>query len=247
MQGANRTMLEEAAREYDIPNDFEQVNIELASRLIIPFCQGRDVLEIGCASCEMSRMLLPHSRSLTIVEPAPSFAEGARRRFGNAVTVHGSYLHEITEARSFDVIIMASLLHHVEDPLSFLATVRPFCSEKTRVLATVPHVKSLHRRLGVAAGMIRELHDDTPRNIRYRQFGKFDVEILSGLFAEAGFRVEECCGYMLKPFSSEQMMSLALEPRMIDALFQAGREFPELSSQLFLHATLAPGHEEASR
>ena len=106
----------------------------------------------------------------------------------------------------------------------------------TQVVATVPNVMSLHRRLGVKAGMINDVHDDSERNIRYRQFSKFDRDTLTALFVDAGYKVEECFGYMLKPFSSEQMMSLELDWKAFDALFEIGREFPDLSSQLFIRA-----------
>jgi 2-polyprenyl-3-methyl-5-hydroxy-6-metoxy-1,4-benzoquinol methylase len=241
MSADHKRILEQAAAQYDIPNDFEQVNIDLAHRLIAPFCEGKDVLEIGCGSGEMSEKLIACSKSLTIVEPAAAFHERAKERFGEKACVHGCFLHEIAQVRSYDVIVMASLLHHIEDPLAFLATVRPFCGPDTRVLATVPHVKSLHRRVGVKAGLIKEVHDDTERNKRYRQYCKFDRDNLAHLFVEGGFKVHECFGYMLKPFSSEQMMDLRLDSQVIDALFEMGKEFPELSSQLFLSATVGRG------
>ncbi len=42
---------------------------------------------------------------------------------------------------------------------------------------------------------------------------------------------------MLKPFSSEQMMRLDLPFAVLRGLNALGREFEELSSQLFLSAT----------
>lgn len=233
-----KQLLDEAARHYDIPNDFERINIKLASRLICPLCAGKDVLEIGCASGEMSEDLVACSKSLTIVEPVESFCANMRERLGSSVTVYNCFLEEMRDHRQYDVIIMGSLLHHIKEPLPFLESVRKFCRKNTEVVATVPNVGSLHRRVGVKAGMINDLHDNTERNIRYHQFGKFNHISLEALFSQAGFTVKECFGYMLKPFSSEQMMSLKLDDKILDALFEIGREFPQLSSQLYIRATV---------
>ncbi len=240
-----RQMLEETARHYDIPNDFEYVNVKLASRLICPLCTGKNVLEIGCASGEMSMDLVACSNSLTIVEPAVSFYNEVRERFADKIIAYNCFLDEVLNPKTYDVIIMASLLHHIRDPLTFLGCVQKFCNEETLVVATVPHVFSLHRRIGVKAGIIHDVHDDSERNIRYRQFCKFDKETLRGLFSEAGYMVEQCFGYMLKPFSSEQMMSLQLGANIIDALFKIGLECPEISSQLFLSARVSGGKDRA--
>jgi 2-polyprenyl-3-methyl-5-hydroxy-6-metoxy-1,4-benzoquinol methylase len=237
-----KQMLEEAARHYDIPNDFEQVNIQLASRLIRPLCEGKTVLEVGCGSGEMTGELAACSKALTIVEPATSFYRMVRERFQDSVTAYNCFLEDISCPATYDVIVMASLLHHIEDPPAFLGSVRKFCHAGTLVIATVPNVGSLHRQIGVRAGLIRDVHDDSERNLRYRQFGKFDLATLRGLFTEAGFAVEQAFGYMLKPFSSEQMMSLQLDAKIIDALFDMGRDFPELSSQLFLSARIGGAH-----
>ena len=234
-----KQMLEEAAQQYDIPNDFELVNVNLASRLICPLCEGKNVLEIGCASGEMSENLVACSDTLTIVEPATNFYNAVRERFGEKVITFNCFLDEIPNPGTYDVIIMASLLHHIQDPLKFLGCVQKFCKKETLVIATVPNVNSLHRRLGVKAGIIRDIHDDSERNIRYRQFGKFDLDSLRELFMEVGFTVEKAFGYMLKPFSSEQMMSLQLDWNIIDALFEIGRKYPDISSQLFLSARVS--------
>jgi len=42
--------------------------------------------------------------------------------------------------------------------------------------------------------------------------------------------------YTLKPFSNEQMSKLDLAWPIIDALFEIGKEHPELASHLFIQA-----------
>jgi 2-polyprenyl-3-methyl-5-hydroxy-6-metoxy-1,4-benzoquinol methylase len=234
-----KQLLEGVAVHYNFDTDFDVTNSNLAARLITPFCRGKDVLEVGAASGEVSVVIQPLSRSLTIVEPVGSFAEKARARLGDQVTLHNCFLEEIVTERKFDTVVLAGILHHIEHPEQFLSCVKKFCHNDTVVLASVPNVTSLHRRLGVKAGLLGELTADTERNLRFQQFQKFDRKSLAALFIRAGYSVLECFGYMLKPFSSDQMIKLNLDESIIDALFQMGREYPELSSQLFLRAAPA--------
>ena len=96
--------LERAARLYDIPNEYERVNVRLATRLIRPVCEGKDVLEVGCASGEMTGELLQAARSLTVVEPTRYFSDLVRTRFGDRVRVHQAFLETVELGATFDVV-----------------------------------------------------------------------------------------------------------------------------------------------
>lgn len=234
-----RKVVEDVTGLYDIQNDFELFNIRFAAGLICPFCKGKDVLEIGCASGEMTEELMKVSRTLTVVEPARRFADIARDKYSPGITVYNCFLEELKKALSFDVIVLSSLLHHIERPDLFLGRVGKFLAIDGIVLATVPNIQSLHRRVGVKAGLLKDEYADTERNIKFHQHGKFDKKSFEELFRTCGFEVLESFGYMLKPFSSEQMMSLNLDWKVITALFEIGRENEHLASQLFIRAGIS--------
>src|SRR5664280_1781366 len=116
----DRAEIEELAKEYDGSEDFDYFNTKLASRLICPFCEGKRVLEVGCASGEMTEDLVEVVEHLTVVEPSAFFSNLVRTRFGAHVTVLNCFLEEAQEGARHDVVVLASLLHHVDDAAAFL-------------------------------------------------------------------------------------------------------------------------------
>jgi len=230
--------IEQIAQGYDVSRDYDYYNTKLASRLILPYCQHKDVIEVGCATGQMTEELVLMARSLTVIEPSSRYAVMMRERFQEKLRVINAFTDDVKEELRAEVVILASLLHHLERPAQLLDSCRRFLRPGGVLLATVPNMRSLHRRVGVKSGMIDSVYATTSRNVFFDQPGRFDKERLRELFEQNGFEVGELFGYMLKPFSSEQMMRLELGWDVIDALFELGREFEALSSQLFISARL---------
>jgi 2-polyprenyl-3-methyl-5-hydroxy-6-metoxy-1,4-benzoquinol methylase len=232
----DKVELDAIAQHYNISSEFEYVNTKIASRIICPYCDERHVLEVGCASGEMTGDLVEVAASLTVLEASSLFSSAIRSRFGSKIRVVDGFIEDIQETTRYDVIVIAGVLHHLDDPVAFLNNARRFLNENGVVLATVPNMTSLHRRLGVKAGMIREVSDTTERNLRYQQPGRFVKASLEDLFLECGYNILESYAYMLKPFSSEQMWKLELSWPIINALCEIGKEYQDLASQLFVRA-----------
>lgn len=233
--------LEDVARHYDISNDFESYNIRLSSMIICPLCKGRDVLEVGCGTGEMTGELLEVSRSLCVAEPTSRFSGIVRAKYGARIRMFECFVDQIEEDLKFDVIVLSSLLQHVPEPVTLLGEVKRFMRDDTVVVATVPNMTSLHRRVGVKMGVLDDIYGDTDRNIMFQQPGKFDKDRFVQLFSSCGYEIVESFGYMLKPFSSDQMMKLNLGWDVIKALYELGRENEHLASQLFVRARPASG------
>lgn len=231
----NKDILEKVAGFYNVKKDFDYFNTKLASSIICPYCKDKTVLEIGCADGVMTEDLVKVSRALTIVEPSASYCAEIQKIYKD-IRIYNCFLEEVKDNVKFDVVVMASLLHHVKEPALFLQVVRKFLSNDGIVLATVPNMTSLHRQIGVKAGSLKDVYDSTERNIQFNQCGRYDKNSFEKLFRDSGFEVLESYGYMLKPFSSEQMMSLNLDWEVILALFEIGKENERMASQLFIMA-----------
>ena len=224
------------AEHYKSSGDFDSVNTRLASRIICQYCENQSVLEVGCASGEMTKDLVAVAASVTIVEPSSRFSDGVQRRFGSKVRVLNCFMEEIHEPLRYDVIVIASLLHHLENPGAFLGAGGRLLNYDGVLVATVPNMTSLHRQLGVKAGALREVSDATDTNVTFEQPGRFVKASLEDLFRRSGYEILESYAYMLKPFSNEQMSTLQLAGPIIDALFEIGKEHPDLASHLFVRA-----------
>lgn len=231
-----KNLIEDLAAGYEVAKDFDYYNTKLASRLICPYCIGKKVLEIGSATGEMTEDLLSVAQSITVIEPSKVYCSLLEKKFGERLTIVNEFIEDTSGVFDTDIIVIASLLHHMDDPLSLLCSLRKRMQDHALILATVPNMTSLHRRIGVKSRLLRDVYDTSERNARFAQPGRFDKDSFSEIFVEAGFELIESFGYMLKPFSNEQMMSLKLEWDVINALFELGKEFGELASQLFVCA-----------
>jgi 2-polyprenyl-3-methyl-5-hydroxy-6-metoxy-1,4-benzoquinol methylase len=234
----NKKVLEGIAKFYDVAKDFDYFNTKLASRIICPYCKDKDVLEVGCATGEMTEDLIGVSKSLTVIEPSEIYCKGIQNKFGPTVKIYRCFVHEVDEPVHADVIVLAGLLHHIKDPGEFLLSLKRLLNRGGTIIATVPNMTSLHRRIGVKAGLLKGVYDTTHRNIQFSQYGRYDKPSFEKLFEDNGFEVVESYGYMLKPFSSEQMMSLKLDWQVISALFELGKEYEVLASQLFIRVKM---------
>jgi 2-polyprenyl-3-methyl-5-hydroxy-6-metoxy-1,4-benzoquinol methylase len=232
----DKANVDRIAAEYAPEGGFDRIGTRLASRIINPLCAGRDVLEVGCAYGEMTADLADVARSVTVAEPSATFCDIVARRLGPRVRVLNAFLEELDGTTRYDVIVVASLLHHLVDPSAFLRHAKRLLRPGGMVLATVPNMTSLHRRVGVKAGLIADVADTTERNAQLQQPGRFVKASLEAVFNQSGYDVVESYGFMLKPFSNAQMESLNLEWPVIDALFEIGKEFPDLAAHLFVRA-----------
>lgn len=240
MSEHEKKTLEDVTQFYDIPNDFEFFNIKLSCMIICPLCKGKDVLEVGCGSGEMTGELLEVSRSLCVAEPTSRFSGIILEKFGSRVNkVFNCFVADIKDDLRFDIVVLSGLLHHVAQPVQLLNDIKRFLNSDGIVVATVPNMTSLHRRVGVKLGVLDDMYGDTERNIKFQQPGRFDKGSFESLFRDCDYDVLESFGYMLKPFSSEQMMSLKLDWNVIKALYELGRENEHLASQLFIRARLS--------
>jgi hypothetical protein len=60
----------------------------------------------------------------------------------------------------------------------------------------------------------------------------YDSRLLRGEFQKAGFQVDHLGGILLKPLSHQQME--AWDQRLVDALYEVGKELPEYCSSLIV-------------
>jgi 2-polyprenyl-3-methyl-5-hydroxy-6-metoxy-1,4-benzoquinol methylase len=212
--------------------------VRKCGQFIAPKIAGKLVLEMGCSTLVVSKMLAVVARKLEIVEGARTFAQNARDHFGDAVTVYNTLFEEFTPSQRYQAIVFTNTLHHLSNPLEILLRIRDWLTPGGSLYVTVPNMRSMHRRLGVKMGLLPDLFASSDRNEIFRQPGRYTKETLIDLCTGCGYHVKECFSFFLKPFSDAQMELLNPSDEMIDALFELGQELDDLGC--LLYAELSP-------
>jgi 2-polyprenyl-3-methyl-5-hydroxy-6-metoxy-1,4-benzoquinol methylase len=164
---------------------------------------GARVLEVGCATGYMSRVLRDEKRcSVVGIEVSPSAAEEARPHLERLLVgdVEQLDLDEELGSETFDVVLFADVLEHLRDPAAVLRRIRPFVAEAGVVVASIPNVAHASVRLALLDGEFRYrplgLLDDT--HLRF-----FTRATIDELFESSGFVVEDWHRRRLDPDQTE--------------------------------------------
>ncbi len=204
------------------------------------------LLEVGCGHAPLFSDL--DGITITVVEPAPAFAEQARLRAACRpdVRVVEAYLEDahLSLAR-FDMVVVGCLLHEVDDPQSLLAAVRRHCDPHTLLHLSVPNANSLHRLLAVAMGLIDSPTALSSTQLTMQQRSTYDSQALNAELNRAGFQVTDSGSLFVKPFTHAQMQQLVdqgfMTPAMLDGLDRLAIAEPKLGSEIWVNARLADG------
>lgn len=241
-------------REYAADYRFESVMVQYRQRIILELIEKirpKSVIEIGCGLellFDRAIKLNKQIENWKIVEPAPTFRAVAleRAKHEPRLVVMEDFLENIVDdilssmSEPPDLCLISGVLHEVEDPAMFLASLSKIISNKTLVHANVPNAFSLHRRLAKSMDIIKEVYELNDRNVALQQHRVFDNQTFPQLFKTLGYKVESTGGYMIKPFTHGQMVKIEsiVTEEVLDGLFKLGRELPELAAEIFVTARL---------
>jgi 2-polyprenyl-3-methyl-5-hydroxy-6-metoxy-1,4-benzoquinol methylase len=242
-----RDMTDYTAQYSALP--FEAIQLKYRRALVLSEIQRlapKRLLEIGCGELPLF-MDLRDDIEITVLEPAAEFAANASKlsKGRNRVNVLQSYVEEFDPVNAdFDMIVLSSVLHEVNDPAAMLASVYRLCGPSTMLHVVVPNARSLHRLLAVAMGLIPEpgVQSETQRTMQQRAT-IYDADSLRIELAQAGFEVADCGSLFVKPFTHAQMQRLVDEgfmtPTMLDGLDKLMNWLPEFGSEIWANARKA--------
>ena len=203
----------------------------------------RSVLEIGCG---LDPLFMHYSAfdALTIVEPGDVFYRNAldlAQDFPKVRVVAGTLETTVEQLSSqpYDFIVLSSLLHEVVDAAEILRATRCLCSETTVVHVNVPNAWSFHRVLALEMGLIETVYQKSGVQLQMQQSRTFDLDSLSRLATDCGFRSVEQGTFFVKPFTHAQMAALQncgfLTEQMLEGLYRMSTRFPLHGSEIFIN------------
>jgi SAM-dependent methyltransferase len=213
---------------YDFDNT---IQLKWYPARIAQFTRGaRSLLELGLGHGITVNAFNPHFERHVVVDASPAVIANFREIYPESrVEVIESYFESFQTDERFDVVVFGYILEHVDDPVRVLRHFRQFLAPGGRMFATVPNAEVLNRRLGHLAGILPDMqelsdHDHLLGHKRYYTVDSFKADLET-----AGYLVRRMEGVYLKPLTTRQMLSLELDPRIIDALCEIAIDYPELS------------------
>ena len=200
---------------------------------------ARQILSLGIGHTEVARPLLELLRKgqidrYVIVDAAPAIVASFREQMAPlpaGLQLVEALFEEVAESLGlFDAIEAGFILEHVDDPSLVLRRMRRFIAPAGRMFVAVPNARSLHRLLGHEAGLLDDVFtlSDADRALGHQRY--FDVESLSALAEQNGWRVDAQAGLLLKPFTTGQLAALDLSPAVWRALQALAAPYPEISN-----------------
>jgi trans-aconitate methyltransferase len=210
--------------------DFDKRLIRFRFETLRPHLTGGEGLELGPAEGQMTRLLLDHFTTLTVVDGSSALLAQIPES-SRLIKVHALF-EEFVPDRAFTTIVMEHILEHVDRPVDILKRARTWLAPGGRLLAGVPNGHSIHRLAAVKMGLLSE---PCELNVRDRTLGHrrvYTPDTFKADLEAAGLRVVTRGGVFFKPLSNQQIENHWTE-EMIRGFYELGNDFPELAAELY--------------
>ena len=234
-----------------VEGPFEETMADIRRRCIIGQIgdtENKSVLEVGCGMHPLF-LDIDNYQTMVIVEPGSDFCKNAEkmdafRASESKINILQGFLEDKTEDIinlniKFDIIVVSSLLHEVEDPQRLLASVRAISTDNTVVHINVPNARSLHRLIAYESGMIPSLYERSELQKNLQQHSTYDMEMLIDAVKKAGFAVMSQGSYFIKPFTHSQMQRMLddniISNQVLEGLEKITRYLPEYGAEIYVN------------
>ena len=220
---------------------YEQ-SIDLASdsthaRVVRLVGSNKKVLELGCSTGFMSRVLRERGCRVVAIEEDADAAERARPFCARVIVgdVEQLDLGRALGKTRFDVILAADVLEHLRDPLRLLRGLKRFLADEGWVVASLPNVAHGSVRLALLGG---EFHYN-PTGLLDRSHLRFYTrDSLQKLFDDAGYLIGHLERHEMRIEDSEVSFDrAAIPPAVVEAV---SRDREALTYQFIVVAHALP-------
>jgi 2-polyprenyl-3-methyl-5-hydroxy-6-metoxy-1,4-benzoquinol methylase len=197
------------------------------------------VLELGLGHGITTNIFSNYFRKYKVIDASPAVINNFRNQFSECrANVVESYFENFESEEKFDIIILGFIMEHVDDPGLILEKYKKFLKPQGRIFISVPNAEVMNRRLGKYTGDLSDIfllseHDKVCGHKRY-----YTVCTLSEQIIHHGYKILRIEGIYFKPLSTEQMISLDLQPKYITALCELGVHYPELCCGILVEFTI---------
>lgn len=115
--------------------------------------KGKRVLDVGCSTGELARLLVQNGCTVVGIEYDPEAAAKAREVCESVVVGDIEVLKDLPfRPKEFDHILFMDVLEHLRDPGLVLSRLRPFLKNDGTVICSIPNVANLSVRIRLLTG-----------------------------------------------------------------------------------------------
>lgn len=222
---------------YESETDFDNVLAAYDFRVFGPRVQGPRVLEMGCGRGTTTKLLAGKFPALHVVDASERCIALAKGQVPASVQFFHKYFEAFEPPHRYDSIVMAHVLEHVDDPVATLERVQTWLARGGSIHIVVPNAHSLHRRIGVAMGLIPTLETLDKRDLLLGHRRVYQRESLRHDVAAAGLQILHEESIFLKILTNAQLETMSAQ--LVEGLFKLSREFPDLCANLYCQAAPA--------
>lgn len=231
------TVIHQNERSYDEVHviDNRLMHTWYPARVVQMARKGGSMLELGLGhghSCAFFSQAFPRYVS---VEGSPEMIVRFRERFDvPGLEITQGFFEDFETEERFDSIGMGFVLEHVDDPGLILTRFTRFLAPGGSIFIAVPNAESLHRRFGHAAGMLPDMTVLSKGDLEFGHQRYFTLDTLKHLVESSGLSVMNVEGILLKPVTTQQLVDLNLDERILQAMLKVGIDYPELSNSILM-------------
>jgi 2-polyprenyl-3-methyl-5-hydroxy-6-metoxy-1,4-benzoquinol methylase len=191
---------------------------------------GKRVLDVGCATGDLAKVLAEQGCRVTGIEIDPEAAQQAEKHCEKIIVgdVEDLDLSGTLDEEYLDVIVFGDILEHLKDPLRTLKRLKPFLRPEGYVVASIPNVAHGSVRLALMQGKFQYSPLGLLDNTHLRFFTRESVE---QLISDAGFLLTELRRTSRGIFDTETEIDRELIP---DEVLELMQEDPEACTYQFV-------------
>lgn len=201
------------------------------------FFKGKSCLEMGIAEGAGLDRLLGRFEKVTVVDGSEEAIQSVKKRFRDTgLQAAKSYFEDMDfKGETFDTLLMAHILEHVDDPQVVLKRAKQFVSKDGVMIIDVPNGNSLHRQIGVKMGLLTKTTDLNSADLSIGHQRVYLPETFKKDVESAGLEIIHYGGMFIKTLSNSQMEKV-YDNKQLEALFVVGEANPDISAEIYIVA-----------
>jgi SAM-dependent methyltransferase len=241
--------LDELAGAYEDTSGFYRENMLThewyAQRIVATMRQKghTSLISLGIGHSIVSETLLDNLtdslQKYYIIDGSPEIIAAFQKKhqLPGQVLLINEWFEKYTPPAPVDAVEMGFVLEHVDNPLLVAKRYAGFLKPGGSLFIAVPNACSLHRRVGVEAGLLSDIYNLSEQDRGFGHKRYFDCQSLTKLVNDAGLKIVKTEGLFLKPITTSQMEALSLPPNVMSAFIKVGMNYPELSNAIYMEVT----------